>query len=498
MTLGGSEFSRPLGSVVKLGTQAADALRFLNKKVLLTGEEEILLTENGRLLALDCLRLLVRVCRVVDVSIPNTLSSLSDELKAVATEIEFTEPVRFLVDSADHTSYDAILNVGVVGRAELPWTVVNSNGWCARVSSTGTPLSGQCGQTNAIGAMAAASLGVSDIFKRLIGLKDERGALFDGLAFSCYESSAGVDDPGPNLPEVLDIPLTALIGQGAIGNGIVLVLSQLPLRGKIYLLDPQEYGPENLGTCVLLGPLGVDRSLKVDWNAEFLKRTGSRLSAKPIPRKVEDAHADLDPLPAIVVNGLDQIPARHAAQDLWPDALFDGAIGDFSCQFFAHVWGDEFACAKCIFVVPDAPDPAIKESRESGLSVERIRDPDSVVGLKDVEAAPLEKREFLRERVGKTVCSVASEAVLQAISQQGTGNLGSASVPFVATMSSAMVAGALVRWTLDGTTGCHRFYFDLLQGPQRGEHFNEHPRPGCMCVARKDAIVRARSRRHAR
>ena len=57
--------------------------------------------------------------------------------------------------------------------------------------------------------------------------------------------------------------------------------------------------------------------------------------------------------PAVVLNGLDNIPGRHQVQRAtWPDVIVDGAIGDFTCQVSRHPWPDDIACLMCLFREP--------------------------------------------------------------------------------------------------------------------------------------------------
>lgn len=491
--------SRPMACAARLTDYAADAHRFPDKRVLLTGDIEVLTTDNGRFLIFDSIRLVVRFCRFLDVWLPPSLGELRREAVSLAKQIEFTKPVNFLDDSPNYGSYDAILSVGITTRPDLPWTTINSNGWLARVSSTGTNLDPECGQANPIGALAAASLGASEVFKRLLVLNPERGSLFENLRFSCYTFEANTDNPGPSLTKTIDLPVTLVFGQGAIGNGITLLLTQLRCAGSVLLLDGQKYGPENLGTCVLLGVEGLDTS-KAEWNANqfFPAHNLSAVSIADTLDKVLPKFGSKYPYPSVVLNGPDNVAARRDVQDLWPDIMIDGAIGDFACQVVTHVWKNGTACLKCLFTEPPAPDPNMVASIETGLSLERVRQADSVVTDQDVEQAPAEKREELRAQIGKKICSVVSEAVIAKMSADGQNANFSPSVPFVATMSSAMVVAEFIKY-LSGESHrlSRRFYFDILQGPQQGEHLREKPKSNCDCQSRRAIIERWRAERYA-
>src|SRR4051812_8507707 len=94
--------SRPMACAARLAAHAADAHQFINKRVLLTGEQALLTTENGKFIFLDSLRLLVRFCRFVDIWLPSSLEDLQREAASLAKSVEFTEAVNILTDQPDY------------------------------------------------------------------------------------------------------------------------------------------------------------------------------------------------------------------------------------------------------------------------------------------------------------------------------------------------------------------------------------------------------------
>jgi hypothetical protein len=191
--------------------------------------------------------------------------------------------------------------------------------------------------------------------------------------------------------------------------------------------------------------------------------------------------------PAVILNGLDNIDVRHEVQrTLWPDLIIDGAIGDFGCQVSRHPWTENVACLICLFRRPFR-SAEILATEASGLAENRVRQPDELVTTADVEAASEEKKEYLRVRIGKPICSVVSEAVTQKISQDAQARGFEPSVPFVAAFSACMVVAQaishLAGWTPTLET---RFQFDFLQGPARGEHYPQERRKDCLCRRRKN------------
>ena len=488
--------SRPVATAQALGDLAPDARRFVNKRVMLTGEVAVLEMRNGRECFLSALRLLVRVCPNVTVALPVSCTSLAAESQAIAQHIAFGSPVKFLAADGDYSNYDSVLSVGRIARADLPWTVINSHGWLARVSSTGENLVGDCDNWNPVGALAAASLGVSEVFKRLIRLKERRGPLLPVTVFSLWTYSTGGIDPGPPLPTCIGVEL-ALFGAGAIGNGIIHLLRQLPLAGRIDIVDRQCFGPENLGTCFLIGPMDVEQAMAKALFAEAV--LAGHVAVKGYAETISQYAKRLGtlPYPHIVVNALDNIDARHEAQGIWPDIAIDGAIGQFECQVSSHPWGPDIACLRCLFRHPPASADAIA-ARATGLSHRRIHEPDSLVTAEDIESSPPERRQFLREQLGRPICSVIREAVAKQISDDSLPEHFEPSVPFVATMSAAMVVTELIRFTSGMPSVLEpRFQFDLLVGPAFGQRFDQRRRNDCICTTRAANINRFRQSRRA-
>ena len=487
-------FSRPLATAALLGDLAPDRHLFTDKRVLITGESAILLTANGRECFLNSLRLVVRFCSNVAVLVPRECTGLGEESRALADRIKFAHAIDF-PDSGSHLdSFDAILAVGSMPRPELPWTVINCNGWLARVSSVKTQIDARCDQYNPIGALAAASLGAGEVFKRLIALKPERGALIDGLSFSMLSYSQS-SDPGPALPARLPVGFMVVVGVGAIGNGNVHLLSRLPIQGRLAIVDPQKFRGENLGTSLLVGPQDLN-SNKAEFAARVLE---SVVEAKPYAEDFSTFRERLGvelPYPEFMLTGLDNIEARHAVQELWPSQIIDGATGDFGCQASCHPWGADVACLKCLFRAPAGESAESVAIRVTGLAGERVKHPTETISEDDVRNAPKEKQDWLKARVGVQICSVIQEAVAQDLSSERLREGFAPSVPFVACFSASMEVGELVKSVTGVATPlAPRFQFDFLRGPGFGDLFPQSRRATCVCVTRKRNIEAIRAKR---
>ncbi len=336
------------------------------------------------------------------------------------------------------------------------------------------------------------------MFKRLAAVRHERGPLLDGLLFSAYTYGCGEEDAGPALPERITLPTFLLGGCGAIGNGIAELLAALRASGRGVLVDKQCFGEENLGTCALMRVTDVGAS-KAEMVAAVLNAAGLNVVGikSTIAELAPRLGGDL-PYPEFVLGGLDSIEPRHELQRLWPDVYLDGAISPLGCQVSRHPWGEDVGCALCVFQAPLVSSDALA-MKITGLSLDRLHDADALVEPRDVDAAATaEQKAWLRARLGRPICSVVPTAVLAAISTEDHPDRFEPSVPFVACLSAAFVAGELVkRATGSAPVLAPRFQMDVLQGPQRGELFDEGRGPRCECVTRRKNIERARAARRS-
>lgn len=226
--------SRPLGVAQALVGRAIDEGYVYSKSVVLTGDRTVLGTPNGRWCFVDSLRLLLRVVGNLTIMLPTGSEKLESEVRQYCEDAWCRGTIQ-IVRSGTPMALgfaDAILSVGSDVATDLPWTTINSNGWVARVSSGPTPLPSNTDQANPIAALMAASLGVTEIFKRLFDVPADRASLLDRVELSLFEMSCEPTSLGPLLPEEIELPDALLVGGGAIGNGVALLMSQLPMRGR--------------------------------------------------------------------------------------------------------------------------------------------------------------------------------------------------------------------------------------------------------------------------
>jgi molybdopterin/thiamine biosynthesis adenylyltransferase len=491
----GETFSRPIATAQSLGASARDPQRFVDKHVLLTGEADVLSTANGQDCATAALRLLPRLCRKVSVSFPPKCDSVAKECFQVAREIEFGQAIRFYSPPVALGEFDAVLSVGTHVPRKLASTVINSNGWVARVASTGDSIAADCSERNPIGALGAASLGVGEIFKVLVQMRPERGAAIPPTCFSLFSYHTGDNDPGLPMPAILTSDIT-LIGAGAIGNAVVYLLRALQIQGRLDIVDYQDFGRENLGTCMCVGLDDIGQSKATVLASLFRSRPnvhGYKELVSDYIRRVEVSGK----YPAVVLSALDDIEPRHELQGLWPDIVIDGAIGPFECQVSCHPWGKDIACLRCLFRQVSRSSELLAQLA-TGLRQERLATPDSIVTAEDVANAPSEKKEWLKSRLGRPVCSVWQEGLARDLSSAGLSRAFRPSVPFVASMSACMVVTELIRYLAGWEPVLSpRFQFDMFAGPALGQMLPQERRRDCICVTRSCNIEVVREGRRS-
>lgn len=492
-------YSRPIRAAESLGNQAPGQHQFTDKAVLLEADREALRTRNGELCFLFALRLLPRFCKHVTIYIPEASEGFINQCRAEADRIVFSGELRIVSTIDSRELFNAILHVGSVPSVADEKTVsINSNGWVARISRTKS-ISGITDQTNPVGAMAAASWGCAEIFKLLVDLQEERGTAFESVEYSLFDYTA-TNIPGPLLPKELPLARSLLIGFGAIGNAVLALTTQLPFRGHLDVVDYQKFGPENLGTCMLIGPDDVSHG-----KAQIAERwANDKLTIKGHVMRLERYIELVDkivPHPWVILTAPDSSEPRREAQGLWPDVAINGAIGEFEAEVGVHPAEGDVACMRCLFKPKTNFDWVAEVSKKTGLSSERIaKEGDSLVTAEDVAKAPEEHKSWLSERIGKPICSIAEEGLARRISKDvDMPENFRPSLPFVASLSAAFMCGELVKYVMGAsTTAVPRIQHDILRGPSTALLFEQTRSTSCECVTRATNIARFREEVKAR
>src|SRR5579859_78214 len=147
------------------------------------------------------------------------------DLEETAAAIDPSRPLRIETVLPGEPTVRLHIGTSVTGRAVR----VVPEGYGARIATARTAVIRPSRPGNELGAAYAAALVAAEAFKHTAAVLPARRVLHRHLRFCPVTLSAGLS-AAPPLPGVLTMGLS-LIGVGAIGTGIVLVLSELPAEG---------------------------------------------------------------------------------------------------------------------------------------------------------------------------------------------------------------------------------------------------------------------------
>ena len=497
------ETSRPLSVARGLVTASIDEEKVYAKTVVLTGETQSLRTQNGKWCFTNALRILSRVVGNLIVALPPTDPDFLKEVQSICERSWSPGSIQFVLCEECPPADGLILSIGSTMSLTKRQVTINSNGWLARLS-TSNDLPSDMSQANPIGALMAASLGATEVFKWMFDISESETPPIKFVQYSLWDHSSDSCNCGPALPDDISLPDTLLVGGGAIGNGIVLVLSQLPIRVRLHIIDKQSFAPENKGTCVLMEEENWLGQPKAEYLAEWL-RERSAINATGSKEFVADAISG-NTLKAmsidLVLNGLDDVDARRETQRLWPSTLIDGGINPIGAAVIQHRLGrDDLACMECWFPMLSV-DEKKEQRKATGLSDDALSNPARFLTEEDVQAADEEKRGWLMQCVKdkKPICSVISEGVLLERLGVEVKDGFRPSVPFVATASSALVMAEALKATIFPEQRSSSMFqiSNLFIGPQDSSiSLRRAPNPGCKCVVHASAIKRLAANRKA-
>jgi hypothetical protein len=379
---------------------------------------------------------------------------------------------------------DISLVVSTVVTHDSPTVTVSADGWLARLATSASEVDALPRRTagrNALGALAAACLGASQVFRFLATGGELSAAALELSLFALEQGAPGSLDPGPDLPARLELD-ALLVGCGGVMHGFIYALKRLPVLGRARAVDRQRLRDENLGPYVLsrLDLVGVKK-------AEIIKQTlAPTIEVTPygedlyplFTTRLDRGHF---PLPPIVVAGLDRVTPRHIVQRLWPDVLLDIGAGGESAQLIVKHRDDHGACVLELLDVPAGEQDELERlATESGLAPSLIRDAmDAPISQEDVAAAPDELRADMsaaRER-NELRCGFIRT---RALDHEQTSDEFVAAVPFVVAFAGIAAAASLVKELAGvGEPASLRYQFSFAS--LRGRASVPHAAASCEC-----------------
>lgn len=441
--------------------------------------------------ALETARILVTNLRKLPVSLSLATGSGQsavphvwvDELVAAAAALDPLRPLHLVRSPARD---DLTVHVGPASSGAII-VVPDSHGVRLRRGGTFPTLQGGTG----LGAMVAAATATAEVFKDVLKLNTYAYPRLHSHAFD----PVTLGPPGKPAP-LRELPAeTALLGCGAIGTAIAVIVDGLGIDGAITVVDPETFDEPNVFTYSL-GTL--HDAAQSEHKTRLVKRALPKLDVTRFEGTALDWVARLGdsggPWPTTVLAGVDSVQARHEIARLHADRTFDGSTGGpHGTTLSLSEARFDGPCLRCYY--PSLPSPAVSAevllAKETGLPLARIIRGDK---LTDDDLTPLspDQRDRLAAYVNKPICGLVRQLNI------GGDVTFRPSAVFVAQQAAALVVGALLRSLSNTDTGPSptRFVqFDALLGPREGHTDTRRAAGGCVCQRDAQIIRQVRDRR---
>lgn len=338
-----------------------------------------------------------------------------------------------------------------------------------------------------LGAVVTAAVLTAEAFKTIVPVAPNRHRLLDRVDFCPV--TLGEPETAVSVPA---LDGAALIGGGAIGTAIALILRALYVRGSLLVVDPETYDEPNVSTYSLGSR--DDATAEID-KVELIKRELPQIAVRPLKGTADDLIRVIDngdeQLPDIVFGAVDSVDARHEIARLHADLALDGSTGGATGT---RVGLAEAAaagpCLRCYY--PNTVTGISAEKRLAdltGLPIERVAAGDL---LTDQDLVPLsaKQRDLLAPYVKTPICGLA-----RSLGLTGSASDYDPSAAFVAQQAAALVIGAWLRRATAVVPDLRDAEYDALFGPVDGMVQTRRPQAKCGCQRDADLIAQVREAR---
>ncbi|WP_182920283.1 ThiF family adenylyltransferase [Nocardioides cavernaquae] len=488
MSAGQTNYSRPLRVAAgSSGTDEADLkVRLENSTVLVTADP-------AAPMAATTLRVLVANLRRLPVQLYLDPSGGEDrlgpglvaELERLAASIDGARQI--VVSRPERVTVH--VHVGTSSTSAQVCGVADGHG--ARLRPKGVAFPPLLQPGTGLGGILAGAMLTAEVFKLVVGVLPERRGPLVPLDF-CPVTLGEPDSVSRPLPPLKD---TALIGGGAIGTAIALILRELEAEGALTVVDPETYDRPNV-TTYSLGDLqtAAAKTHKV----HLIRDELVNVSVDPFVGTARDYIDAIDArektMPTTVLGAVDSIDARHEIAAIHSTHTLDGSTGGDTGTMLSlseATW--DGPCLRCYYPQRPAQGLSVIDllAERTGLSPERLARGTDKLAAEEIAALDnltSENRDILERQIGKEICGLG-----KAFGLVGGDSGFNPSAAFVAQQAAALVVGALIR---RGTSiPSINVQYDALFGPHPDMTLHRNPRPSCRCQDDVSLHAEVRARR---
>jgi molybdopterin/thiamine biosynthesis adenylyltransferase len=363
-----------------------------------------------------------------------------------------------------------------------------ADGHGVRLRRRGRAFASLAGIATGLGAVVTAATLTGEAFKTIVPVASNRHRIVDALDFCPVTlATPGLPAPVPWLDQA------SLIGCGAIGTAIALILRALGVSGSLVVIDPEIFDEPNVTTYSLGGRADAARKLaKVD----LLVRALPGIAVRPLRGTARDLITAIDdktvPMPRVVFGGVDSVDARHEIAGLHADLTLDGSTGGQTGTRVALAEATATGpCLRCYYPVAPVTTVTVEQrlAELTGLPLARIAAGDALTQADLAEIEP-QQRALLAGHVGKPICGLGRTLGLTGVTSEYAP-----SAAFVAQQAAALVVGAWIRRATESELAVRDVEYDALYGPDAGAVQPRRARPGCRCQTDAALIARVRQGR---
>jgi hypothetical protein len=490
MTTEPTDYSRPL--LLAAGSAGEDAsdleARLESSTVLITADPELDTAATTLRVLVGNLRRLPLQVHLDPAGGSEPLDpSLVTELKALATGIDSGRPL--VVGRPEVVTVH--VHIGTSSSSALINGVADGHG--TRLRPQGTPFPPLLQPGTGLGGVLTGALLTAEVFKIVVGVLPERRGPLLPIDFCPVTLS----EPAETPPQLQPLENVALIGGGAIGTAIALILRELKAEGALTVVDPETYDDPNVATYSL-GDLeaAARKTLKVNLIRDQLPGVTVHPFKGTARDYIEAIDAGETAMPEIVLGAVDSIEARYEIAAIHALHTLDGSTGGITgttLSLSEATWTGP--CLRCYYPPRTSTKPSIIEvlAERTGLSVERLARGTDALTANELAAlhnlTPAD-RAILESQIDKPVCGLG-----KALGLVGDAEEFNPSAAFVAQQAAALVVGALIR---GGTAEPANFVqYDALFGPYQEMTLLRNPQPTCRCQADIELHRHVRSHRCA-
>lgn len=370
----------------------------------------------------------------------------------VAALREYLKKIR-PIDTCDERR-EITVAVGNVSRSADIY--LGSTGWCATVSlDTAQSVHDTL---NTIGALAAGTLGASEVFKSVFQGK-LRGSVKRSYTLSMLDYSSVPANKGePELENDLYFDAT-LFGCGSIGFGFLQALILGPKSsGKLTLVDNGKFDLKNPFKYSLLDFETAAQALyKSHWARDQMRQYVRQIDTEAFVGTAQGFVTSLPPsykLP-IALSAVDTVEGRVEIQDTLPRIVINAGITGTTAEVSYHVFG-EGPCLACIGLdtaleswdpYPIAEATGLAPARVLALIEGNLRmTPQDIDCMRHSSRLNADTLESLDEYLEQPILSLWNRVVYSEVSLQvGDGQEVRVTTAFVSAFAGLLLYAELVK-----------------------------------------------------